>query len=120
TLLRPRSRALGDFAEAGDLLLSQGSSREALQSFPLGADTDLQSDPAVDGDRLARDVARVVADEERGQLTDVLGCLLAAERDATLHLIEEDVAGLEIRVLRNSHLHERREHFPRARPEKAR
>src|SRR5437870_823937 len=79
-----------------------------------------QRDPSVHRDPLAGDVARGIAREERRELTDVLGRLLAPEGHAALHDLEKDVARLEVRVLGRAALDRRRQSVPRARPQKAR
>src|SRR3989440_8886865 len=79
-----------------------------------------QRDAAVDGHPLAGDVPRRIAREERRELTDVLGRLLAPERHAALHDLEEDAARIQRGVLRRVALDRARQPFPRPRPQEPR
>src|ERR1051325_12034893 len=80
----------------------------------------LQRNPTVNGDRLPCNIAAAIADEKCRERADVVRSLLASERHALLDLVEEDVARLEARVFRHTHLHERRQHLPGARPQESR
>src|ERR1700694_1881030 len=76
-----------------------------------------EGDPPIHRYRLARDVPCPWARQERRQVPDVLRRLLATQRHAVLHHLQEDVARVAVRVLRNAHLHPRRQTLPGTRPE---
>src|SRR5437016_2997678 len=78
-----------------------------------------QRDAAVDGHPLPGDVPCRIAREERRELTDVLRRLLASERHAALHDLEEDAALVERGVLRSVALDGACQSFPRTRPQEA-